>query len=305
MRTEQVGLARNLGAADVTRPATGETASIGYLIFDWLRESGWKHLVLCLFGFVMIYPLVYMLTGSLTAGDRFISDGSGGFTLQNYVNGWYSLTVPFGRFLFNSMLVSVLSILGNLISCSLAAYAFARLKFRFRRPMFAVMMATIMLPVQVTIIPQYIIFNRLGLVNSYVPLILPKFLGVDSFFIFLMVQFMRGLPATLDDAAKIDGCSPILTFWFVILPLCLPAIGVTAVFTFIWTWNDFFAPLLYLNSPDLFTVPLGLSAFQDSTGLTDYGALFAMSVVSLIPVFLVFLFAQKALVQGIATTGLK
>jgi multiple sugar transport system permease protein len=120
-----------------------------------------------------------------------------------------------------------------------------------------------------------------------------------------MVQFMRTLPTTLDDAAAIDGCGPLRTFWSVILPLCMPAIGVTAVFTFIWTWNDFFTPLLYLNRPDLYTVPLGLSTFSDSAGLSDYGALFAMSIVTLIPVFAVFLFAQKALTQGIATTGLK
>jgi multiple sugar transport system permease protein len=143
------------------------------------------------------------------------------------------------------------------------------------------------------------------LVNTYVPLILPKFLAVDAFFVFLLVQFMRGIPSQLDDAAAIDGCGPFQTFWHVILPLCMPAIGVTAVFTFIWTWNDFFTPLLYLNTPELYTVPLGLSLFKDSTGLTDYGALFAMSVLSLVPVFVVFLLAQKALVEGIATTGLK
>jgi multiple sugar transport system permease protein len=270
-------------------------------------SGAWKHVLLIAFAVVMIYPLVWMLTRSFQPNKDILTGGSSGsaFSFDNYITGWSSLGVPFGRFLFNSMMVAVLCIVGNLISCTLAAYAFARLQFRFRGAMFAVMLATIMLPFHVTIVPQYILFNHFGLINTYVPLILPKFLGVESFFVFLMVQFMRGLPTTLDDAAAIDGCGPLRTFWSVILPLCTPAIGVTAVFTFIWTWNDFFTPLLYLNSPDKYTVPMGLSTFQDSTGLSNYGALFAMSVVTLIPVFAVFLLAQKALTQGIATTGLK
>ena len=203
------------------------------------------------------------------------------------------------------MIVSVISILGNLISCTLAAYAFARLEFKFRKLMFALMLATIMLPFHVTIIPQYIIFNSLELVNTYVPLILPKFLAVDAFFVFLLVQFMRGIPrnstrpprSTAAVRSRRSGTSSCRS-------ACRPSVT-TAVFTFIWTWNDFFTPLLYLNTPELYTVPLGLSLFKDSTGLTDYGALFAMSVLSLLPVFIVFLLAQKALVEGIATTGLK
>jgi len=268
-------------------------------------HGGWKHALLIACAWVMTYPLIWMLTRSFTTspGDR--AGEAAGLSLENYIAGWGSLGVPFGRFMFNSMLVAGLCIVGNLVSCTLAAYAFARLSFRFRGVMFGVMLATIMLPFHVTIVPQYIVFNQFGLVNTYVPLILPKFLGVESFFIFLMVQFMRGLPTSLDDAAAIDGCGPVRTFWSVILPLCVPAIGVTAVFTFIWTWNDFFTPLLYLNSPEKYTVPMGLSAFQDSSGLTNYGALFAMSIVTLLPVFAVFLLAQKALTQGIATTGLK
>ena len=272
----------------------------------WVLSRGWKHLLLIGFGIVMIYPLLWMLTRSFMHNADIFSDaGVQQLTLANYVDGWTSLGIPFGRFVLNSAVVALACIVGNLVSCTLAAYAFARLQFRLKGPMFAVMLATIMLPFHVTIVPQYVIFSSLGLVNTYVPLILPKFLGVESFFIFLMVQFMRGLPTTLDDAAAIDGCGPLRTFWSVVLPLCLPAIGVTATFTFIWTWNDFFTPLLYLNSPDLYTVPIGLSTFQDSTGVSNYGALFAMSVVTLIPVFAVFLFAQKALTQGIATTGLK
>jgi pectin-derived oligosaccharide transport system permease protein len=270
-----------------------------------LLGSAWKHALLIAFAFVMLYPLVWMFTRSFLPNEQIFGGTGTGFTLENYIDGWNSLGIPFGRFVFNSTVVAGLCIIGNLISCTLAAYAFARLRFRFRGPMFAVMLATIMLPFHVTIVPQYIVFNQLGMIDTYVPLVLPKFLGVESFFIFLMVQFIRGLPTTLDDAAAIDGCGPMRTFWSIILPLCLPAIGVTTVFTFIWTWNDFFTPLLYLNTPEKYTVPLGLSTFQDSTGLSNYGALFAMSIVTLVPIFAVFLFAQKALTQGIATTGLK
>ncbi|GAB2971123.1 carbohydrate ABC transporter permease [Actinotalea caeni] len=271
-----------------------------------MRKTGWKHALLIVFGLVMIYPLVWMLTRSFMSNIDILNPGAQvRFTLENYIDGWGSLRVPFGRFILNSVMVAGACILGNLISCTLAAYAFARLSFRWRGPLFALMLSTIMLPFHVTIIPQYILFYQLGLVGTYAPLILPKFLAVEAFFVFLMVQFMRGLPRTLDDAAALDGCGPLRTFWSVILPLCMPAVGVTAVFSFIWTWNDFFTPLLYLNSPEMYTVPMGLSTFQDSTGLSNYGALFAMSVLTLVPVFFVFLFAQRALVQGIATTGLK
>lgn len=304
-------LARSLIVTAGGGPSTSERwshrhRSVPRQVVDWIRTSGWKHAVLVLFGLIMIYPLFWMLTRSfITNTDIFNPDAEGGLTFENYLTGWSALGIPFGRFLMNSMIVALACIVGNLISCTLAAYAFARLKFRLRGPMFAMMLATIMLPFHVTIVPQYIIFNQLGWVNTYIPLILPKFLAVEAFFVFLLVQFIRGLPTTLDDAAALDGCGPFRTFWSVILPLCKPAIGVTAIFTFIWTWNDFFTPLLYINSPEKYTVPMGLNMFQDSTGLSNYGALFAMSILSLVPVFFVFLFAQRTLVQGIATTGIK
>lgn len=305
MRTDTVTTLPSAPAAAHESGRRGQRT--GSALLEWLLRRGWRHLLLVAFGIIMIYPLIWMLTRSFMNNSDIFGDGTGGgkLTLANYLDGWDSLGIPFGRFMLNSMIVAIACIVGNLVSCTLAAYAFARLRFRFRGPMFAIMLATIMLPFHVTVVPQYVIFSRLGLTDTYVPLILPKFLGVESFFIFLMVQFMRTLPTTLDDAAAIDGCGPLRTFWSVILPLCTPAIGVTAVFTFIWTWNDFFTPLLYLNRPDLYTVPLGLSTFSDSAGLSNYGALFAMSIVTLVPVFAVFLFAQKALTQGIATTGLK
>ncbi|GAA4996751.1 carbohydrate ABC transporter permease [Actinopolymorpha pittospori] len=141
--------------------------------------------------------------------------------------------------------------------------------------------------------------------NTFYPLIVPKFLAVDAFFVFLMVQFIRGIPRELDDAAAVDGCGAFGIFWRIIFPLMRPALAVTAVFTFIWSWNDFFTPLLYLTDQQLYTAPVALNSFLDSTGESDWGGMFAMSILSLAPIFLVFVVAQRHLVQGIATTGLK
>jgi multiple sugar transport system permease protein len=157
----------------------------------------------------------------------------------------------------------------------------------------------------VVLIPQYVLFLKLGWVNTFLPLIVPKYLAVDAFFIFLMVQFFRGIPRELDEAAMMDGCSPWRIYWKIMLPLSVPVLVTAGIFTFIFTWDDFFAPLIYLNEMQQYTVMLGLRTFLDSTGESDYGGLFAMSVLSLVPIFLVFLIFQRLLIEGIATTGMK
>src|SRR5207248_8553109 len=200
------------------------------------------------------------------------------------------------HYLANSLIVSAGAVAGNVVSCSLAAYAFARLHFRGRGPMFAFMISTIMLPQHAVLIPQYIIFQKLGLVNTFWPLILPKFLATDAFFVFLMVQFIRSLPTELDEAATNDGCGPVRTFRYIIAPLLRPALITTAIFTFIWTWNDFFTQLIYLNDPSTFTVPLALQIFVDQTGQSAFGPMFAMSVLALVPIGLFFLAFQRFLV---------
>lgn len=187
----------------------------------------------------------------------------------------------------------------------MAAYAFARLDFKFKKVLFGVMLVTMMLPFHVTVIPQYIMFNKLEWINTYIPLILPKFLAVDGFFIFLMVQFIRSIPKELDEAAKMDGCGPIRMFYTLIMPLALPAVITTVIFTFIWTWNDFFSQLLYLSDIKLYTVALGLRMFLDAMGQNSWGALFAMSTLSLIPLFIIFIFFQKYLIEGITAGGVK
>ncbi|WP_225668968.1 carbohydrate ABC transporter permease [Arthrobacter sp. AET 35A] len=265
-----------------------------------------KHVILIVFGLIMLYPLLWMLVSSLRPNDeifRLTGLVLTTFEVSNYVDGWNALRSPFGHYMINSMIVVLGSIVGNLVSCSLAAYAFARLRFRKRSVLFAIMLMTIMLPIHVVIVPQYIIFSELGWVNTFVPLILPKLLATDAFFVFLMIQFIRGLPRELDEAARIDGCGHFKIFSKIILPLMLPALATTTIFTFIWTWNDFFSQLIYLTDPEMYTVPVALRSFVDSTATSSWGSLFAMSIVSLLPIFLVFLFGQKYLVKGIATTG--
>ena len=210
----------------------------------------------------MLYPLAWLLATSLKPADEVIASLDllpSHLEWSNYTTALDGVNdVSIWRLLGNSLLIAGGAVVGNVISCSLAAYAFARLRFRFRGPMFAFMIATIMLPHHAVLIPQYIIFNKLGLVNTYWPLILPKFLATEAFFVFLIVQFMRGLPRELEEAARIDGCGPFRSFFQVILPLTRPALITTAIFTFIWTWNDFFTQLIYLFDPEKFTLTLAL-----------------------------------------------
>ncbi|MFI6576078.1 carbohydrate ABC transporter permease [Nocardiopsis sp. NPDC050513] len=266
------------------------------------------HIGLIAAGLVMLYPLLWMLASSFKPTEEiFRAPGliPETFTPSNYTDGWTALEYPFHHYLLNSAVVVAGAIVGNLIGCSMAAYAFARLEFHGKRLFFAIMLATIMLPIHVIIVPQYILFSELGWINTFLPLVIPKLLATDGFFVFLMVQFIRGLPKELDEAARIDGCGHVRIFLQVILPLSLPAIATTAIFTFIWTWNDFFSQLIFLTSPDMYTVPVALRTFVDSTSQTSWGPLLAMSVVALGPVFGFFLAGQRYLVKGIATTGIK
>ena len=264
-----------------------------------------KQVVVFGFAVLMLYPVLWMIASSLRGQDEIFTNMGlwvSSPKWSNYTEGWNALPYSFGKYFLNSLIIVCFAIVGNIITCSMAAYAFARLNFRGRPLMFGFMLLMLMIPVHVVIIPQYIIWNNLGLVNTFVPLILPKFLAVDGFFTFLFYQFIRGLPRDLDEAAKIDGAGHIRIFFQVLLPLMKPAIGTTAVFTFMWTWNDFFSQLIYLTDPTMYTVPIALRTFIDSAQ-SSYGPLFAMSVLSIIPLFVVFLFGQKYLVEGIATTG--
>ena len=268
-----------------------------------------SHFIIVALGVGMLYPIAWLFMASFKEPNLIFSDPSlfpKQWTLQNYVEGWRGIgIVPFSSFFVNSFIICSGSVVANAIFCSLTAYAFSRLRFVGRKFWFAVMLMTLMLPGHVTTIPRYIIFRVFGWINTFYPFIVPKFFGGDAFFIFLLVQFIRSLPKDMDESAYIDGCSKFGIFVKIIVPLSMPAIITTVLFTFLWTWDDFFSQMIFLNSPHLFTVPLGIRLFLDSSGVSSWGAMFAMSVLSLIPCFILFFSLQKYFVQGITTTGIK
>jgi len=244
------------------------------------------HLFVIAFGLLMIYPVLWMILSSFKMKSEILGNNvpflPTKWVFQNYPDGWRgSGSLTFGTYFKNSIVVSVLGTLGTVISSAM----------------------TMLLPGQVLMIPQYIIWNRLGFVGTFVPLILPKYLGWP-FFIYMMMQFIRGLPKELDEAAMIDGCNKYSIFLRIILPLLGPSIITTIVISFYWIWDDYMGPLLYLSKPALYTVSLAIKGFADTQG-TNFGPMFAMSSLSLIPVFLLFLFFNRYLMDGVTAGAVK
>ncbi|MDR1913507.1 MAG: carbohydrate ABC transporter permease [Clostridiales bacterium] len=273
-------------------------------------KTALTHFFIVAIGLIMLYPIVWMIIKSFSPNNLIFSDPSlipKAFTLENFGIGWAGYArVDFGTFFINSLIICVTAVIGNAISCTMASYSLGRLKFFGRGLWFAIMMVSLMLPGHVTTVPRYILFNSFGWVGGNLPIIIPKFLAVDAFFVFLLVQFVRGLPADLDEAATIDGCSKTGIFFRIIMPLSGPAVVTTSLFTFLWTWDDFFNHLLYLTSPPSFTVARALRTFVgDAGGVSNWGAVLAMSTLAMIPSFILFFSLQKYFVQGIATTGIK
>lgn len=267
------------------------------------------HVVIGLIGIGMIYPILWMFAASLKETSEIWTNVSSlipkSIHLENYSNGWKGFgSLSFSTFYKNSFIYAGFGTLFQVTASAIVAYGFARIDFIGKRFWFSLMLTTMMLPDQIRLIPQYIMFSELDWVNSFKPLLVPR-LGGAPFFIFMIVQFIRGIPTELDEAAMIDGCSRGGIFFRIILPQLKPAIITAAIFSFYWTWDDFMTPLIYLNSPNLYTVSVALRAFADPSGTTDWGAIFAMSSLSLVPVFIIFVFFQRYLVEGIATTGLK
>lgn len=268
------------------------------------------HVLVFSVGIVMIYPLIWMFMSSFkdtktifqTAGSL-IPDP---FTIQNYLNGLKGFAkVTFMVFFKNSLFISVVATIGTVVSSAVVAYGFARFQFKGRGILFAAMLLSMMLPAQVLMIPQYLWYQKLGWVGSYLPLIVPYFFAIQGFFVYLMTNFINGIPKELDEAAKIDGCSYPQIFIRVILPLITPALVTGAIFSFMWRWDDFLSALLYVNKSSMYPVSLALKLFCDPGSSSDYGAMFAMASLSILPSVLIFIFFQKYLVEGISTSGLK
>lgn len=258
---------------------------------------------------IILYPLAWMISASFKPTAEF--GANQGFfpenpTIDNFFKVFEGVGgVPLWQFFLNSFLLATGSVIGTVISASLAAYAFARIGFRGRGAFFAVMIGTLLLPFHVLIIPQYMLFRSLDLVDTFAPLLVGKFLAAEAFFVFLIVQFIRALPRDMDEAARIDGCGHGRIYWSIILPLIKPALVTASIFAFIWSWNDFLGPLLYLNSTELYPLPLALRVFNDQTSTSDYGATVAVSVLALLPILLFFIVFQRFLVEGVSTQGLK
>lgn len=268
------------------------------------------HLFIITLGLFMIYPVLWMVVSAFKPNNMIFSDPGiipKAVTIENFITGWKGYAgVTFGKFFLNSLLMCAGAVIGNLIACTMAAYAFARLDFAGRKFWFAVMLITLMLPGHVTIVPRYILFNTFGWVGTYLPIIVPKFLATDAFFIFLLVQFMRSLPKEMEEAAIIDGCGKWGVLLRIIVPLALPALVTTALFTFLWTWDDFFNHLLYLTNPEIYSVSRALRTFVGDAGaVSNWGGALAMSTLSLLPPFILFFALQKYFVAGITTTGIK
>lgn len=268
------------------------------------------HIFVCGIGLVMIYPLIWMICSSFkptstifqTAGSLIPET----FTLENYLNGWKGIgSFTFGQFFKNSFFIVILATIGTLVSSAIVAYGFSRCRFRGKKILFAAMLVTMMLPAQVLMIPQYLWYQKLGWVGSYLPLIVPFFFATQGFFTYLMKNFIDGIPRELDEAATIDGCSYYGVFLRIILPLLVPALITGAIFSFMWRWDDFLSALLYITSTENYPVCLALKLFCDPSSSSDYGAMFAMSTLSIFPAVLIFIFFQKYLVEGITTSGLK
>ncbi|NHN32454.1 carbohydrate ABC transporter permease [Paenibacillus agricola] len=267
------------------------------------------HLIVTAFAVVMLYPLLWMVSSSLKDNSEIFIQAHqlipSKLNFSNYVNGFKGFAgTSFVVFFKNSLIITVFSVIGTVISSTMVAYGFARIRFKGSRFWFACMMMTMMLPAEVLTIPQYIFFQKIDWINTFFPLIVPSFFG-GAFFIFLVIQFLRGIPKELDESATIDGCGRYRIFMQILIPLLVPPIITVSIFKFYWTWDDFFSPLLYLNSPKLATVSLAIKNMSDPTAQTDWGAMFAMSVLSLAPIVAVFIGFQKYIVEGISTTGLK
>ena len=254
---------------------------------------------------VLLIPFAWMLTTSLKPLDEVYAFPiiwiPSRLVLENYLDVFKN--VPFGRYLWNSTVLSVLGIIGNIMGSSLAAFSFARLRFPGRTVFFIIMLSTMMVPVWVTMVPTFIIFSRLGWLDTYLPILVPNFFAVP-FFTFLLRQFFMAVPFEMEEAARIDGCSSFGLFWRIFLPLSVPALATVAIFSFFFHWNDLLGPLIYLRSQLKFPVAMGIASFQ-SEQYANFALMMAAATMALLPMLVVFFFTQRLFIQGVVITGVK
>ena len=257
---------------------------------------------------VMLFPLLWTVSTSLKTPDQLVYTRieliPDPIAWENYIKVFE--IAPVLRYFRNTMIIVLCAEFGSLVVCSLVAYAFARIPFPGRDLMFVLLLSSMMLPGVVTLIPFFIIFDRLGWINTFLPLIVPRFLAHNPFYIFLMRQFFRGVPQDLSDAARIDGCSEFGIWWRIVMPVSKPVLAAVAIFTFQWIWNDFLYPLVYLGgNKDLWTLALGLNSLKGMEGEVTTHYQMAFSVLMIIPMVIIFAFGQKYFIRGITFSGLK
>lgn len=262
------------------------------------------HLFLIFFSLLMLMPFVWMVLSSFKSDAQILSIPikwlPTEWHFENYIETWK--IAPWGTYFTNTILVTVLSIIGQLIVASMGAYAFARLNFRGRNVMFIIYLSTMMLPFQVTMIPMFKIIKTLGWMDSLTALIVPNFFSV--FGVFMLRQFFFAIPSELEDAAKIDGCNYLMCYWEIVMKNSKPALVTLTLFIFMGTWNEFLRPLLFLNEKELWTLSLGLSKFKGQY-TSMWSSMMCGAVISIMPIMIVFLFAQKYFIEGMVMSGIK
>ena len=258
---------------------------------------------------VMLYPLLWLVGATFKSNQQIFSEigfWPDKFEFGAYAKGWKTSTeYTFATYFLNSLLIVVPRIIVTVISCVLVAYAFARFEFFGKKLLFGVMVSTMMLPLIILRLPQYLMFRELGWLDTYLPLILPSAFATDTFFVFMLVQFLRGIPRDMEEAAMIDGCNSLQLLWHIIMPLLKPAIISVVVFQFIWTMNDFMGPLIYLASVEKYPVSLALKMSIGATEEVEWANVIAISVVALVPSVAVFFMAQRHFIEGAASSGIK
>lgn len=268
-----------------------------------------RYLVLGVVGLVMIYPMVWMVGASFKSNNAEIFSSIGFIpenpTLDGYISGWNSEPYSFRVFMLNTYKFVIPKVIGTIISATVTAYGFSRFKFKGQGFLFGLCMATLFLPQVVLNVPQYLLFSKFNWLNSYLPIVVPSFLAVDTYFVFMLVQFMRSIPGELEEAAEIDGCNSLQRLWYVIVPMVKPSMVSCALFQFMWSSNDFMGPLIYIDSVKKYTASLGLRMFMDAEAGFQWNKVLALSIITILPSLIVFFLAQDQFVEGISAGGVK
>lgn len=268
-----------------------------------------RYTVLILMGLVMLYPMIWLVGASFKSNAEVFTEigfWPSRFDFSAYAKGWKtSSEYTFATYFLNSFLIIIPKVIVTVISCVLVAYAFARFEFWGKKFLFSVMVGTMMLPLIILRLPQYLMFKEFGWVDTYLPLVIPSAFATDTFFVFMLVQFLRGIPRDMEEAAQIDGCNALQLLWYILVPILKPAIISVVVFQFIWSMNDFMGPLIYLSSVENYPVSLALKMSIGATEEVEWASVIAISVVALVPSLVVFFLAQRHFIEGAASSGIK